>query len=300
MLALAVITSGGLYLFRATEELRVAQANFGTNLGTTQANLKITQTNLEAELNEARQNFSDFVAEKDKRIAQLDQQDKSLLEETRKAKEEIAQLGKALLDLRAEAFDPGQIYKEAEKSVVSIKVGDGEKTGTGFLFKTSAGRIVIITVFHVVKGTPLESLKVEILPNDGVYPSIWGRVIWIDPETDLAVIAIFPLVEGKPLLPGTATLAIGEPVAVIGDPVFNSLELRSSFTVGVISGLKRRLNPLPRIPFIQFDSKTYFGNSGGPLLNRKGEVVGIVSQITNPPMFGFAIPIEYVDRMIKE
>ncbi|TFG60540.1 MAG: trypsin-like serine protease, partial [Spirochaetales bacterium] len=127
-----------------------------------------------------------------------------------------------------------------------------------------------------------------------------AEVIVRQPENDLAVLQarIIP----DDLIPATmadsASLNVGDEVAVVGHP----FGIRNSLSAGVVSGLRRNYESRETgetlTDLIQFDAAANPGNSGGPLVNRNGEVVGIVTAIVNPVEMeffvgiGFAVPIE--------
>ena len=154
----------------------------------------------------------------------------------------------------------------------------------------------IVTNHHVVEDA--EQIKVT-LPDERVFTA---RVVGADPVTDLAVVKI----EG-PRLP-VATLAsrdrlrIGEPVIAIGNPLW--IEGGPTVTAGIVSGLGRTLEQ-PGLPIlhhlIQTDAAINDGNSGGPLVNSAGEVVGLnTAVIPSAHGIGFAIPVSTVRAVLRE
>ncbi|MDQ7007623.1 MAG: Do family serine endopeptidase [Acidobacteriota bacterium] len=177
-----------------------------------------------------------------------------------------------------------------------------ESSGSGF-FITEDG--YLLTNRHVVDGADrLEVWDVD----DNSYPA---KLVGIDPALDLALLKV----EGKgfPALPlgDSEALRVGEWVVAIGNPI----DFRSSVTVGVVSGKGRQINFDPRDlgSYIQTDAAINFGNSGGPLLNARGEVVGINTAIIrgagNPLMsgaantiqgIGFALPISKVKPVLDQ
>jgi S1-C subfamily serine protease len=179
-----------------------------------------------------------------------------------------------------------------------------EATGSGF-FYDSRGKIV--TNYHVVEKT---TKVVAILANGNRYP---GKVIGVDPVNDLAVIqidehALFrenlqPLPIADP-----STFQIGQSVVAIGSPYFYS----NSLSQGIISqidrtGLDVKTGTILVGGFIQTDTAITHGNSGGPLLNMNGELVGVNDWIevdptsgTQVPGLGFAISSSIVKRVIPQ
>ena len=130
-----------------------------------------------------------------------------------------------------------------------------------------------------------------------------GKVLGTDKQTDIAIVKI----EAKDLpvlkIGRSGDLKVGEWVAAIGSP----FGLDNTVTAGIVSALSRNLPSDQYVPFIQTDVAVNPGNSGGPLFNMKGEVVGINSQIfsTSGGCMGlsFAIPIDLAmqikDQLVK-
>jgi serine protease Do len=167
-------------------------------------------------------------------------------------------------------------------------------SGSGFIID-KAGRI--LTNNHVVRDA--ETIKVTL--NDG--RTFKATTVGTDPATDVAVIKI----EGSdlPVLPlgDSDRLRIGDWAIAIGNPLG---DLRGSVTVGIISAQGRsNLNIFGGTPdyqdFIQTDASINFGNSGGPLCNIRGEVIGINTAInTNGQGIGFAIPINLAKHVAEQ
>ena len=144
---------------------------------------------------------------------------------------------------------------------------------------------VILTNYHVVAtGTDM-----YVLLADGT--SLPGRMLAAAPRIDLALVKIEP---PHPLTVAhwgdSDTLRIGDPVVAIG----NSLGAGISITAGVVSALNRNIKATPYDDFIQTDAAIHHGDSGGPLFNRAGEMIGIATAILSPGAgsagLGFAIP----------
>jgi len=160
--------------------------------------------------------------------------------------------------------------------------------GSGFIISPDG---VILTNAHVVRDAKEVTVKMQ---DRREYRA---KVLGSDPKTDVAVLKI----EAKnlPVVPigKSSDLKVGEWVLAIGSP----FGLDSSVTAGVVSAKGRSLPDDSNVPFIQTDVAVNPGNSGGPLFNTKGEVVGINSQIysqTGGYMgLSFAIPIDVAFRI---
>ncbi len=158
-----------------------------------------------------------------------------------------------------------------------------ERRGTGSGFIISADGL-ILTNHHVVDGA--DEIKVRLTDNR----EFTGKVLGSDAKTDIAVVKI----DAKDLpyltMGNSDELKVGEWVAAIGSP----FGLDNTVTAGIVSAKSRKLPSDQYVPFIQTDVAVNPGNSGGPLFNMKGEVVGINSQIfsTSGGFMGlsFAIP----------
>ena len=176
------------------------------------------------------------------------------------------------------------------KSTVQIEVlgGAGPGVGSGIVISQDG---YIVTNEHVV--TDATSIHAILLNGDRHK----AKIIGTDPRTDLALLKI----DGVVLIPfklgDSDQIQIGSWVMAIGHP----FGLINSITIGVVSGVDRSIGVGYYDMLIQTDAVTNPGNSGGPLINLKGEVIGLNTAIwtkkignTNLSMMGFAIPINMV------
>lgn len=160
--------------------------------------------------------------------------------------------------------------------------------GSGFIVSPDG---VILTNAHVVQGASEVTVKLADRRE------FRAKVLGSDPRTDVAVLKIDA--KGLPTVPlGNArSLQTGEWVLAIGSP----FGLESTVTAGVVSATGRTLGNDSQVQFIQTDVAVNPGNSGGPLLNTRGEVVGINSQIYSQTGgyqgLSFAIPIDVAARI---
>ena len=166
--------------------------------------------------------------------------------------------------------------------------------GSGFIVDASG---VILTNAHVVEGA--DEVHVRLTDRR----EFKGKVLGADKATDIAVVKIeargLPVVKlGDP-----SKVRVGEWVAAIGSP----FGFENTVTQGIVSATSRSLPDGSYVPFIQTDAAVNPGNSGGPLFNLKGEVIGINSQIYSRSGgfqgISFAIPIEVAmnvkDQLVK-
>jgi len=206
-------------------------------------------------------------------------------------------VAKALASVTPAPAFSESVYQAIQPSFVLIQVETKDKNGKP---ESGLGSGVIIddkgdilTSLHVVT----DAVDIKLTFADGTESG--AQVIVKQPENDIAVLAASKL--PKQIVPAT----LGNPNAMrIGDEAFvvgNPLGLYASMSSGVISGFERSFKPpdsQQRLRgLIQIDAAVNPGNSGGPLLNRDGQVIGIVAGLVNPTEqdvfigIGFAVPI---------
>ncbi len=170
---------------------------------------------------------------------------------------------------------------------------ESEGVGTGIVVDSNG---YIITNSHVISDG--EANKVNVLFNDG--SSANGQVVWYDSQLDLSMVKV----EKTNLIPAelgdSDKVSIGDIAVAIGNPL--GLELERTVTQGIISGLDRTIKTeqATMTGLIQTDASINSGNSGGPLLNEKGQVIGInTAKTSQGESLGFAIPINQAKEIIK-
>jgi serine protease Do len=162
-------------------------------------------------------------------------------------------------------------------------------TGTGFLIDPEGH---VLTNHHVIEGA--ERLTVKLA--DG--RTLRAEVVGSDPDTDIALIRVegsgpFP----HAMLGDSSRLRVGEWVCAIGNP----LAYEHTVTVGVVSFIGRKLFDPTLDNYIQTDAAISFGNSGGPLINSRGQVIGINSAISRQASnIGFAVPINQARAILPQ
>jgi S1-C subfamily serine protease len=208
-------------------------------------------------------------------------------------------------------FDPAAIYAHRAPGVVTLYAdlgADGQAQGSGFVVD---GNGTILTNAHVVTNVAersggavkgAEKLYVEFRDGDRVPATIIG---W-DLFSDVAAVRVDPA--GHALAPvplgHSSTVVVGTPVAAIGSPFGE----QSSLSVGVVSATDRTIDSLTSgysvADAIQIDAPINRGNSGGPLFDARGRVIGINAQIRsasgNAEGVGFAIPIDTAKRALDQ
>jgi putative serine protease PepD len=203
----------------------------------------------------------------------------------------------------------GEIARRATGSVVEINVtssgsqnsfpsGGGSQSaeGTGFVYDTNGD---ILTNEHVVDGATSVSVRF----SDG--STYKATVVGTDPSTDVAVVHVdAPASKLAPLpLADSSSVQVGDGVVAIGSP----FGLQGTVTSGIVSAVGREITAPDSTPIegaIQTDAAINHGNSGGPLLNMKGEVIGITSQIESDSGgndgVGFAVPSNTVRSIVSQ
>jgi len=168
-----------------------------------------------------------------------------------------------------------------------------QSLGSGFVLDGKAG--IIITNNHVIEGAD----EVTANFNDGT--KLKAEVIGTDEKTDIAVLKVEPVTPLKDVSFGDSdTIRVGDWVMAIGNP----FGLGGTVTVGIVSARNRDINAGPYDNFIQTDASINRGNSGGPLFDMHGNVIGINTAIISPSGgsigIGFAIPAKTAIRVIDQ
>lgn len=212
------------------------------------------------------------------------------LHQTPKAVENIPQEGGLSLQ---------DIYSKAIPSLVSITsvTPAGSSTGSGVVFSQDG---YIVTNAHVVEG----ARSLEVLLSDNTNHA--ARIIGVDTFSDLAVLHI----EATDLSPAEfgddSVVRVGDAVVAIGDPL--GIELRGTMTNGIVSAINRNIQSDGRtMTLIQTNAALNQGNSGGPLLNCYGQVIGINTMKMGDNMslagvegLGFAIPSSTIKNVVDQ
>ena len=222
-------------------------------------------------------NFADIVARVNPAVVNIDA--------TSKSRGPRRQRGKTDDEDGPESFDAPFDSVQPRRDADQTRRGEG----TGFIIDADGS---ILTNHHVIEGADRITVKL----SDG--RSLRARLIGSDPDTDIALIKI----DGQPGLPvaplgDSSVLRMGEWVCAIGNP----LGYEHSVTVGVVSFLGRKLFDASLDNYIQTDAAINFGNSGGPLINSRGEVIGINAAISSRASnIGFAVPINGATAILAQ
>lgn len=217
------------------------------------------------------------------------------------------------INLTDDVYFAVAVAEKAQKTVVGItteivqqyntffgpQTQRGQSMGSGFIIDSNG---YIVTNAHVIGDGQYENITVSLIDGSTEV----GEVLWYDTTLDLAIVKInrtgLPTVE----FGDSDELKVGEPAVAIGNPM--TLDLERTVTQGIISGLNRSVafeNGTVIEPLIQTDASINSGNSGGPLFNAQGQVIGInTAKMSTAEGLGFAIPINtakpIVDQIIKD
>jgi 2-alkenal reductase len=222
-------------------------------------------------------------------------------------------VGPGAKPLTGNGFDPKAIYARRSPGVVTIVAVYGtdaataqKALGSGFVVSSKG---YIVTNSHVITtagdgavAQPADRVYVEFQDHDRVEAKIVG---W-DVFDDVGLIRVAPSAHALAPVPlgDSAAVTVGEPVAAIGSPFGNE----NSLAVGVVSATKRSIGSLTSdfnlVDAIQTDALINHGNSGGPLFDARGRVIGITAQIRstsgNAEGVGFAVAINSVKRSMQQ
>lgn len=187
------------------------------------------------------------------------------------------------------------------KSVVYIEAtnGDFKSTGSGFAYKKTDGSTYIITSYHVVDG------YMDVYVYNESKMKVKASILGFDELNDIAVLVISNDLDLESADIGNSNkINVGDDIFVVGTPL--NIDYISTITSGIVSNISRNISfdtsmGNANVKAIQIDAPINPGNSGSPLLNKKGQVIGIVfvreSELNG---IGFAIPINYVMEIVKD
>jgi 2-alkenal reductase len=197
---------------------------------------------------------------------------------------------------------PDVVAKVAPAVVTVINRVSASGMGQGSGMGSGSGAVIspdgyIITNHHVIEG----NTSLEVIFSDGTQRP--AELVGDDPLMDLALVKVSGPIEAYLPIGDSDALRQGETVIAIGSPLG---EFKNSVTVGVISALNRNLGEGAPEGLIQTDAAINRGNSGGPLLNMRGEIIGINTLVvrggptTSVEGLGFAIPANIMRRVSEQ
>jgi serine protease Do len=226
--------------------------------------------------------------------------DTALQAEVARLRSDLDHLSRELAALRAGLVSPATVVAAVQRSVVGIiatQVFPGGREvigqGTGVVM---SGDGMILTNTHVVKERGANTTNLLVILHDG--RALRGELWNYDYLSDVAVVRVTDATDLVPADFGDSDkVIVGQPVIAIGNPL--SLGLRNTVTAGVISGVNRA--DQSAYPLLQTDAAINRGNSGGPLVDFSGRVIGITSSkvvAEGVEGLGFALPINLVQSIL--
>ena len=199
------------------------------------------------------------------------------------------------------ALSPAEIYEQVTASTVTVLGHQGgyRSVGTGIIFSEDG---YVLTNCHVIEGC--SACTVLVTDSYGVDTSYDARLVGCDGDVDLAVLKV----SGKDLPAAqfgvSDDLMVGDPAYAIGNPL--GVELRNTLTSGIVSAINRDVDvDGVTMTLIQTTAALNSGNSGGPLINQYGQVVGVntikmMSEYDTIEGLGFAVPSSLALRWVNE
>ncbi|MBI4670562.1 MAG: trypsin-like peptidase domain-containing protein [Chloroflexi bacterium] len=199
-----------------------------------------------------------------------------------------------------------EVVRKVEPAVVTVvsnlggssfgsRTGQSEASGSGVIISQEGH---VVTNNHVIEGAN----SVAVIYNDGT--RVEAKVVGADPITDIAVLKVNGNVPAVASFGDSSALQLGEWVIAIGSPLGN---YRGSVTVGVVSGLNRRVQGTTQDGLVQTDAAINHGNSGGPLINLAGQIIGINTLVVRDTPsgaqaegLGFAVPSNTVRSVAEQ
>jgi len=216
--------------------------------------------------------------------------------------ETVAASGSSTVRTSSDGMTVNEIYERAAPGVVQINSTGGSTSGralgSGFVVDKTGH---VVTNYHVIEGA--DEIRVSFSNRDTVEAELVGT----DPSTDLAVLKVDTSASAlTPLSLGNSDqVRVGDQVVAIGNP----FGLARTATAGIVSALQRLITAPNRFTIdhvIQTDAPINHGNSGGPLLNARGQVIGVNTQIetggisTGNVGIGFSVPSNTVKDVVAQ
>ena len=205
-------------------------------------------------------------------------------------------------------MNPAEIYDQALQQAVGIRT---EVTMTNFFGMTSSGAVsgsgfiisedgYILTNYHVVENAHTANLDIQVITADGT--EYTAKIVGVEPNNDIAVLKVEAQGLNAAALGNSDDLRVGDEIYAVGNPLG---ELEFSMSSGHVSALDRVINTQEseRINMFQIDAAVNEGNSGGPVYNAMGEVVGIVTakySSSGVEGLGFAIPVNDIKAIVND
>ena len=208
-----------------------------------------------------------------------------------------------------DSVSPSEIYRNACDEVVGVttdvtytnffgQTSSSAVSGTGFIISSDG---YVLTNYHVIEYAHKYNYAIKVMMHDGTAHE--ATIVGVEPDNDLAVLKIEALGLSFAEFGDSDTLSVGDSAYAVGNPLG---ELEFTMTSGTISALDRLIttdSSSPAINMFQIDAAVNSGNSGGPVYDGEGKVIGVVTakyKDNGVEGIGFAIPINDADRIAQD
>ncbi len=197
-----------------------------------------------------------------------------------------------------------ETVRKVEPAVVTVITNASGSNSFGGTVQASGSGVVISQDGHIITNNHVveDASSVAVIYSDGT--RVNAKIVGTDPLTDIAVLKVDGQVPAFVPFGDSGALQLGEWVIAIGSPLGN---YRGSVTVGVVSGLNRKVEGTQQEGLVQTDAAINHGNSGGPLINLAGQIVGINTLVVRESVggapaegLGFAVPSNTVRSVAEQ
>ncbi|MEK7281798.1 MAG: trypsin-like peptidase domain-containing protein [Chloroflexota bacterium] len=284
-----------------SQNLSAQSKQFNTDIASAQAKLQGLQSQFNTDIASAQARLQGLQSQLQTTQGQTEAADAALKKQIQDAIVSLqGQMQTADAALREQiieqiqAVDFSQLYARVRDSIVEIRVSRPTSQGTGAGFLYGAGGQFIVTAYHVIEG----ATQINVVPSSG--NAISATLVGGNSVRDVALLRLSQPLTVTPLSLGDSALVkVGHQVMVVGSPFGET----ASASTGVVSGVNRQetWDGKSGNNMVQFDAAANPGNSGGPLLNAQGEVIGLVVSRIDPAEgsgVSFAVPASTVKAII--
>jgi S1-C subfamily serine protease len=296
ILVLLVVIAGGIGYYsytlnqqidRLDEQLTAFKTDQAASVGALDSGLSSLRTDTQAGLSDVKEQVTGVKAGLETGLGAATQRISAVEEAAGAIESQVGKLDERISnaesDISRAMVDTSKVFDQLSRA--TVRITNGEYTaGSGFVYDNDGH---IVTAYHVVNGlTPI-----YIMMDDGSVSR--ATLAGYSEFSDVAVLSLEDNPNATPVAIGDSGLIrVGEPVIAIGSPgdTENPLGLKNTLTAGVLSkvnlfesyGDEQGQNEYAVANLLQFDAAVNFGNSGGPLANSRGEVIGLVTARIDP------------------
>ena len=305
-------TLSGIFIYNLNQKINKLNLNMESQFIDVDEQIEDTRNRLDEKLKVSEDKFDLALASQSASLidykASTDNMVSTIQDDIITTSSKLGGINTQISQVRDNVLFTSDLYEKVKESVVTIS-HNGDLVGSGFYIETSHS---IVTAYHVVKKADYLMARFY----NGV--NVKAFVVSYSEELDIAILRIGFDSTGIIMNPGYSfftelngvnladsnNVNPGEPIFVIGSPGDNEkhrMGLKGTLTTGVISQINRcsTVEGEFRTNLFQFDAAVNFGNSGGPLFNKKGEVIGMVIARMNP-LIGDGIGMAVTSNQIQK